>query len=91
MSKEKNTTKKTIGEEQSASPENLPHHQQVEGYGEGHIQARHGRINGWLLVVYSILFVWSIYYGFVYWGGLGPGLDYDEKSTPTGYYEKIYK
>lgn len=54
----------------------VPHHEQVETYGSGHIQARHGRVNGWLLVVYAVLFVWSLYYGFVYWGGLGPGLDY---------------
>ena len=33
------------------------------------------RINGWLLVVYAVLFVWSLYYGYTYWGGLGPGLD----------------
>ena len=91
MSKEQNNNKKTIMEETSPSQENPPYHQQVEEYGQGHIQARHGRINSWLLVVYAILFVWSIYYGFVYWDGLGPGLDYDTKSTPTGYYENIYK
>ena len=91
MSEELNNTEKTVTEETSPSQENLPHHQQVEEYGGGHIQARHGRINGWLMVVYAILFVWAIYYGYVYWGGLGPGLDYEEKSTPTGYYENIYK
>lgn len=53
----------------------LPHDQQTEKYGGGHIEARHGRINRWLLVVYLILFVWALYYGYVYWGGLGPGLD----------------
>lgn len=53
----------------------LPHHQQTEDYGGGHIQARHGRINRWLLVVYTVMFIWAIYYGIVYWGGLGPGLD----------------
>lgn len=52
-----------------------PHHMQTEEYGGGHVQARHGRINGWLLVVYLVMFVWAIYYGIVYWGGLGPGLD----------------
>jgi len=56
--------------------DSVPHHEQLESYGGGHIQARHGRVNGWLLVVYAVLFVWSLYYGFVYWGGLGPGLDY---------------
>jgi hypothetical protein len=53
----------------------IPHHRQTEGYGNGHIQARHGRINGWLLVVYLVMFVWALYYGYTYWGGLGPGLD----------------
>lgn len=52
-----------------------PHHEQVEGYGGGHIQVRHGRVDAWLLVVYLVLFLWALYYGFVYWGGLGPGLD----------------
>ena len=53
-----------------------PPHEQLEEYGGGHIKARHGRVNGWLLAVYAVLFVWSLYYGYVYWGGLGPGLDY---------------
>ncbi len=53
-----------------------PPHEHVETYGGGHIKARHGRVNGWLLAVYAVLFVWSLYYGYVYWGGLGPGLDY---------------
>jgi hypothetical protein len=56
--------------------ENLPHDQQLEDYGGGHIQARHGRINAWLLVVYFIMFVWALYYGYIYWGGLGPGLGF---------------
>jgi hypothetical protein len=51
-------------------------HDELESYGGGHIQARHGRVNGWLLVVYLVLFLWSLYYGYHYWGGLGPGLDY---------------
>ena len=89
MGDENNQTKKPV-EKISTEQENLPYHQQVEEYGQGHIQARHGRINGWLLVVYCILFIWSMYYGFVYFDGLGPGLDYDNKSTPTGYYEKKY-
>jgi hypothetical protein len=25
--------------------------------------------------VYLVLFVWALYYGYTYWGGLGPGLD----------------
>lgn len=58
-----------------AAAHDLPHDQQTEDYGGGHIQARHGRVNGWLLLVYVVMFVWAIYYGYVYWGGLGPGLD----------------
>ena len=73
---EKNNTETTNVEGQSSGQENLPHHEQVEDYGGGHIQARHGRINSWLLVVYVIMFVWALYYGYEYWGGLGPGLDY---------------
>lgn len=53
----------------------IPHHQQTEKYGDGHIEARHGRLNGWLIVVYIVMFVWALYYGFTYWGGLGPGLN----------------
>jgi hypothetical protein len=59
----------------SAASFDVPHHQQTEDYGGGHIQARHGRINGWLLLVYLIMFIWALYYGYTYWGGLGPGLD----------------
>ena len=76
MGEEKNSTETTNVEGQSSGQENLPHHEQVEDYGGGHIQARHGRINSWLLVVYVIMFVWALYYGYEYWGGLGPGLDY---------------
>lgn len=49
---------------------------QVEEFAGGEVSARHGRVNRWLMVVYAILFVWSIYYGINFWGGLGPGLDY---------------
>ncbi len=52
-----------------------PHHRQTEDYGGGHVKSRHGRINTWLLVVYLVMFAWALYYGYVYWGGLGPGLD----------------
>jgi len=58
-----------------ANQAEVPHDQQTEDYGGGHIKARHGRINGWLLAVYFVMFVWALYYGYVYWGGLGPGLD----------------
>lgn len=57
-------------------PREQPAHEHVETYGGGHIEGRHGRINLWLIAVYTILFAWSIYYGLTHWGGLGPGLDY---------------
>jgi hypothetical protein len=60
---------------QHDNPKPSAHHDEVESYG-GHIQARHGRVNGWLLAVYLVLLVWALYYGYRYWGGLGPGLDY---------------
>jgi hypothetical protein len=52
------------------------HADQLEDYAGGYIQARHGRIPLWLLAVYAVLFVWAMYYLYVYWGGLGPGLAY---------------
>lgn len=48
----------------------------VQEFADGEVSTRHGRINRWLMVVYAIMFVWAIYYGITYWGGLGPGLDY---------------
>lgn len=51
---------------------------ELETYG-GHIQARHGTIPAWLLVVYLVLFMFSLYYAYEFWGGLGPGLDYTVK------------
>lgn len=51
-------------------------HKELEDYAGGHIQARHGRVDAWLMVVYVVLLVWALYYGYRYWGGLGPGLDY---------------
>lgn len=66
-----NESDKTAGGARAAEP----HHRQTEKYGGGHIEARHGRINRWLLVVYLVLFAWALYYGYTYWGGLGPGLD----------------
>jgi hypothetical protein len=47
-----------------------------ELYGGGHITAR---IPKWLLVVYAVMILWALYYGYTYWGGLGPGLDYSLK------------
>ncbi len=60
--------------ESTAPVEHAAGHDDVQGYGGGHVQARHGRVNGWLLIVYLIMFVWALYYGYKYWGGLGPGL-----------------
>lgn len=51
-------------------------HPEIEDYAGGYIQARHGRVDAWLLVVYAVLFVWAMYYLYVYWGGLGPGLGF---------------
>lgn len=51
-------------------------HEAVEKYADGDIEVRHGRVDHWLIPVYVVLFVWAIYYGFKFWGGLGPGLDY---------------
>jgi hypothetical protein len=54
-----------------------PHHDaDMEEYAGGYIQAHHGTIAPWLLVVYVVLFVWALYYMISYWGGLGPGLNY---------------
>ena len=75
MSEEK-TKQDMASQENPSSNPNIPYHDQVEEYGDGHIQARHGIIPVWLLAVYAIMFVWAIYYGWKYWGGLGPGLDY---------------
>ena len=56
--------------------EEVPYPEQIEEYAGGHIKSRHGRIHWWLGTVYLVLFIWGLYYGFTYWGGLGPGLDY---------------
>jgi len=48
-------------------------HHEMEEYAGGHIQARVGYIPVWLLTVYAVLFIWGLYYGYTYWGGLGPG------------------
>src|SRR3546814_9700072 len=69
------TARRCMTMSQQNSPTPKAHHEEVESYG-GHIQARHGRVDAWLLVVYFVLFVWALYYGYRYWGGLGPGLDY---------------
>jgi hypothetical protein len=53
--------------------EHTSHADELEEYGGGAIEARHGYIPIWLLVVYLVLFVWGLYYAYEYWGGLGPG------------------
>lgn len=58
-----------------ASVPAVPYHQQTADYAGGRLQSRHGRVNRWLLLVYLVMFLWALYYGFTYWGGLGPGLD----------------
>jgi hypothetical protein len=45
----------------------------MEEFAGGYIKSRHGYLPVWLLVVYFVLFLWSLYYMVVYWGGLGPG------------------
>ncbi|BCH22790.1 hypothetical protein [Mesorhizobium sp. L-8-3] len=45
----------------------------LEDYGGGQVQARHGRLPIWLLVVYGVMFLWGLYYAYQYWGGIGPG------------------
>lgn len=61
---------------QSADQGNPGEHSEMEEYVGGSIQAHHGTIPGWLLVVYLILFVFALYYMVTYWGSLGPGLAY---------------
>lgn len=51
-------------------------HHEMEEYAGGYIQARIGYIPAWLLAVYAVLFLWALYYGYTYWGGLGPGRPY---------------
>lgn len=46
----------------------------VHDYAGGEVSTRQGRVNRWLLIVYAILVIWSVYYLVTYWGGLGPGL-----------------
>jgi hypothetical protein len=53
--------------------EGATHADELEDYGGGSIEARHGYLPIWLLVVYFVLFLWGLYYAYHYWGGLGPG------------------
>jgi len=65
-----------MNENDGSGQKHTDHADHVEKFADGEVSARHGRINRWLMVVYGIMFVWAIYYGITYWGGLGPGLDY---------------
>jgi len=55
------------------APTDDSHHEELEEYAGGYIKAWHGRIPEWLLAVYTVLFIWALYYLYNYWGGLGPG------------------
>ena len=57
-------------------PGNPGSHSDLEDYAGGYIQAHHGTIPAWLMLVYLILFVFALFYMVFYWGGLGPGLGY---------------
>jgi hypothetical protein len=37
------------------------------------VQAKHGYLPIWLLIVYAIMFLWGLWYAYQYWGGVGPG------------------
>ncbi len=54
-------------------PSDDPHNDDLEDYGGGQLQARHGYVPVWLLVVYAVMFLWGLYYAYQYWGGVGPG------------------
>ncbi len=58
-----------------SKPKSEPHSHadETEDFGGGAIEARHGYIPVWLLVVYAVLLLWGLYYTYHYWGGLGPG------------------
>ncbi len=63
----------------SAHPEAGTHDRwehEKEEYAGGYIEAWIGHIPPWLLAVYAVLFIWALYYGYTYWGGLGPGRPY---------------
>ena len=36
------------------------HIDDLEDYGGGHVQAKHGYLPIWLLVVYAIMFLWGL-------------------------------
>ena len=45
-------------------------------YEHADIEEQKGIIPVWLLIVYSVLALWGIYYLIRFWGGLGPGMGY---------------
>lgn len=55
------------------TPETRGAHDEMEHFAGGLIEAHHGYIPVWLLVVYLVLALWGLYYAYEYWGGLGPG------------------
>jgi hypothetical protein len=70
-----NTAEERENAGQQAGRERLTRdEEELEEYAGGYIQSHHGSIQPWLLVVYAVLFVWALYYLYIYWGGLGPGL-----------------
>jgi len=69
------TQRETAPSKSTSDP--MSHEDESEEYGGGAIEARHGYIPAWLLVVYFVLAVWGLYYAYTYWGGLGPGRIYE--------------
>jgi hypothetical protein len=65
-----------MSDERSPAPpeaEAPPVEPAVEEFAGGEIRGYLGGVDAWLLVVYAVLAVWSVYYLFAFWGGLGPG------------------
>lgn len=38
------------------------------------IESYEGGVPRWLIIVFSALIIWGIYYLIAYWGGMGPGI-----------------
>jgi len=49
------------------SDDNKSSHDEMETYEYSGIQVRHGKVPGWLIVVYTSLGIWAIYYLWTYW------------------------
>jgi hypothetical protein len=43
------------------------HEDDLETYEYSGIQVRHGKVPGWLIVVYAALGIWGVYYLWAYW------------------------